>query len=390
MNLIARPGTYVWIIVTASRLAEEVTNNRTPSLMNDLDIRISDDGGTTFFPWKLDPTSPTAAATTGDNIVDNIEKVEIGGASGEYIIRVSHKGDLTDNLQVFSLIVTGIDKEEFTVSSHDGIQDACAADGSASFDIDLGFNDGFSDTINFSVTNLPGGTNGVISPTSLSSEGTVTLTVNNINGLVPGDYEIKVTGTGTSETVNVYVILRILDDNMDAADLLLPVDNAITQPLNITFEWEVVADAEEYEFELATDSGFANIVDNQIVNVNSAEVSGLANNTEYFWRVLATNTCGDAPLSDVFSFTTEEELGVNDITIDGLVVYPNPVTNLLHVEAAEPITSIELINVLGQSLQFHNFESNRAQLDVSSLSAGNYFVRITSENAVDIVQIVKH
>ncbi len=379
-----------WTDPPGTLLPSGVPNNRTPSLVNDLDIRISDDGGMTFFPWKLDPTSPTAAATTGDNLVDNIEKVEIGGASGEYIIRVSHKGDLTDNLQVFSLIVTGIDKEEFTVSSHDGIQDACAADGSASFDIDLGFNDGFSDTINFSVTNLPAGTNGVISPTSLNSEGTVTLTVNNINGLVPGDYEIKVTGTGTSETVNVYVILRIHDPSLDAANLLLPVDNAIDQPLDITFEWEAVVDAEEYEFELATDSGFTNIVDSQIVTVNSAEVTGLADNTEYFWRVLATNICGDSPLSDVFSFTTEEILGVNDITIEGLVVYPNPVNNLMNVEAAEPITSIELINVLGQSLQFHLLDSNKAQLDVSSLSAGNYFARITSENGVKIVQFVKY
>lgn len=378
-----------WTDPAASTLQGGVTNDRTPSLVNDLDIRISDDGGMTFSPWKLDPTNPSAAATTGDNLVDNIEKIEINGASGEYIIRVSHKGDLTDDLQVFSLIVTGIDKEEFTVSSHDGIQEACATDGSASFDIDLGFNDGFSETINFTVTDLPAGTSGVISPTSLSSEGTVSLTVSSINSLSPGDYEIKVTGAGTSETVNVYVILRIVDPNLDATDLLLPVDDAIDQPFDITFEWESVSGAQDYEFELATDSGFTTIVDTQTVNITSAEVSDLANDTEYFWRVLATNICGDSPLSDVFSFTTEDNLGVNDITIEGLVVYPNPVNNLMNVEAAEPITSIELINVLGQSLLLHLIDSNKAQIDLSSLSAGNYFARITSEKGVNIVQIIK-
>jgi len=378
-----------WTDPAASLLQGGVSDNPTPSLVNDLDIRISDDGGTTFFPWKLDLNNPTAGATTGDNLVDNIEKIEIGGASGEYIIRVSHKGDLTDDLQVFSLIVTGIDKEEFTVSSHDGIQEGCATDGSASFDIDLGFNDGFSETINFTVTDLPAGTSGVISPTSLSSEGTVSLTVSSINNLSPGDYEIKVIGTGSLETVNVYVILRILDPNLDATNLLLPVDDAIDQPFDITFEWESVSGAQEYEFELATDSGFTSIVDTQTLNVTSAEVSDLANDTEYFWRVLATNICGDSPLSDVFSFTTEDNLGVNDITIEGLVVYPNPVNNLMNVEAAEPITSIELINVLGQSLLLHLIDSNKARIDLSSLSAGNYFARITSENGVNIVQIIK-
>jgi hypothetical protein len=381
-------GSITWTDPAGTLLPAGIANNPTPSLVNDLDLRISDDGGITFFPWKLNVNNPSAAATTGDNLVDPIEKIEITGASGEYIIRVSHKGGLTNNAQVFSLIVTGIDKEEFTVSSHDGIQDACAADGNASFDIDLGFNDAFTDTINFSVTNLPGGTTGVISPTSLNTEGTVTLTVNNINGLAPGDYEIKVTGTGTSETVDVYVILRILDDNMDPANLLLPADSAIDQPTDITFEWDAVDDAEEYEFELATDSGFTNIIDTQVVTVNTAEVLGLDENTEYFWRVLAVNICGDV-LSDVFSFTTEEILGVNDIAIEGLVVYPNPVTSLMMVEASETMTSIELVNVLGQSLQFQVLESKKAQLDVSDLSAGSYFVRITSANGVSVVQIVK-
>lgn len=379
-----------WTDPPGTLLPAGVSNNPTPSLVNDLDIRISDDGGTTFFPWKLDVGNPSAGASTGDNLVDTIEKIEVSGASGEYIIRVSHKGDLTDDLQVFSLIVTGIDKEEFTVSSHDGIQDACADDGSASFDIDLGFNDGFSDTINFTVTDLPTGTTGTVSPTSLSAEGTVSLTVNNINALAPGDYEVKVTGTGTSETVNVYVILRIYDPSLNAANLVLPADDAIDQPLDITFEWDAVTNADEYDFELATDSGFSNVIDSQTVNVNTAEVTGLDNGTEYFWRVLATNFCGDAPLSDVFSFTTEIILGVDEISIEGLVVYPNPANNTMNVEAVELINSVELLNILGQSLQFHSMESNSIELDISGLSAGNYFARIISENRVDVVQFVKN
>jgi hypothetical protein len=84
-------------------------NDRTPKLVNDLDIRVSD-GSTTFKPWVLDPTVPGANATTGDNIRDNVEQVYIAGAvpGKTYTITVTHKGTLTNAAQDFSLIVTGI------------------------------------------------------------------------------------------------------------------------------------------------------------------------------------------------------------------------------------------------------------------------------------------
>ena len=89
----------------------EVEDNPTPMLINDLDLRVSKDGGATYFPWKLDPANFHTPATTGDNLVDNVEKVDVVGATGDYLIQVSHKGSvLTNDLQAFSLIVTGIEE----------------------------------------------------------------------------------------------------------------------------------------------------------------------------------------------------------------------------------------------------------------------------------------
>ena len=91
----------------------------TPALINDLDLRVFDESNTEFFPWKLNPASPTAAATnTSDNNRDNVEQVLISGAtSGEtYTVRVTHKGNLVDNAipaqitgQDLSLVLTGVD-----------------------------------------------------------------------------------------------------------------------------------------------------------------------------------------------------------------------------------------------------------------------------------------
>lgn len=362
----------------------------TPMLVNDLDIRISDDGGITFYPWKLNPATPTAAATKGDNLVDNIEKIEIADASGEYVIRVSHKGGLSHAAQAFSLIVTGINREDFAVTTHQGFQKFCPGQLSATFDIDLGFSDDFTDTIEFTITDLPAGVNATITPNSLSEEGTVTLTLNDIDALLPGDYQIKVTATGTSETVNVYPILQILDPQVAAVELTAPLDEAENQLLDMTFSWEVAGiGAEEYEFQLALDAEFAVLVAEITTEDTYTTVENLLESTEYFWRIRATNTCGEGDYSEVFSFTTEAVVGIEDNLIEGLVIYPNPTSSILNIEANELLDSVQIINILGQSLMTNQVDNSKVQVNTSNLSAGNYFIKITSANKVTIKKFVK-
>jgi hypothetical protein len=86
----------------------EMLNNRTPMLVNDLDLRILQDQES-YYPWLLNPEHPEAPASRGDNIVDNVEQVVVEEPvpGRTYTIRITHKGELTDELQVFSLIASG-------------------------------------------------------------------------------------------------------------------------------------------------------------------------------------------------------------------------------------------------------------------------------------------
>ncbi len=78
-----------------------------PMLVNDLDMRITGNS-TTFSPWILGgATNPDAAATTGDNVLDNVEKIEFTPTtSGNYTLNITHKGSLSGGSQRFSLIIT--------------------------------------------------------------------------------------------------------------------------------------------------------------------------------------------------------------------------------------------------------------------------------------------
>lgn len=81
-----------------------IPNDTTPKLVNDLDIRITQNG-TTYYPWKLTGVTTNAL---GDNIVDPFELIDLPNASGSYTITITHKGSLYNNSQNFSLIITGI------------------------------------------------------------------------------------------------------------------------------------------------------------------------------------------------------------------------------------------------------------------------------------------
>ncbi|PKV67012.1 S8 family serine peptidase [Pontibacter ramchanderi] len=83
-------------------------NNRSPRLVNDLDVRITNRGNT-IMPWVLNPNAPDQPATRGDNVVDNVEQVLIPSPiPGEtYTITVSHKRTLQKGPQAYSLLVSG-------------------------------------------------------------------------------------------------------------------------------------------------------------------------------------------------------------------------------------------------------------------------------------------
>jgi hypothetical protein len=111
-------ATISWTDPPGTPTTDGTVESPAPKLVNDLDIRISD-GTTTFYPWVLDPSNPSAAAATGDNVLDNIEQVMIPGAvPGEaYTITVSNKGTLQSGTQDFSLIVTGAGGSAYCASA---------------------------------------------------------------------------------------------------------------------------------------------------------------------------------------------------------------------------------------------------------------------------------
>lgn len=112
-----------WTDRPGSAAPINVEDFRTPRLINNLDLKVIR-GSTTYFPWKLDPDFPWAAATNNsDNDVDNIEVIDIPNApAGTYTIQVSHKGTLTGGSQNFTLLAFDMNvSNSFSALSNDEI-----------------------------------------------------------------------------------------------------------------------------------------------------------------------------------------------------------------------------------------------------------------------------
>lgn len=93
----------------AATVGPSIVDDRTPKLVNDIDVRfIQISSGDTIYPWKLNVAAPTAPATKGDNILDNVEKIDFTPAiGGDFKLLITHKRSLAAS-QIVSLFVSGI------------------------------------------------------------------------------------------------------------------------------------------------------------------------------------------------------------------------------------------------------------------------------------------
>lgn len=85
----------------------------------------------------------------------------------------------------------------------------------------------------------------------------------------------------------------------------------------------------------------------------------------------------DSPLSTTTNRITE------------LNYYPNPASTVFNVTASETLTAITVYDILGKVVLTQDLESNLAQIDISSLSSGQYLAKVATADATQVIKLVK-
>ncbi|HJW31676.1 MAG TPA: proprotein convertase P-domain-containing protein, partial [Saprospiraceae bacterium] len=177
-------------------------------------------------------------------------------------------------------------------------------DGTVQTTVEVGSFMGFTDPVTLSLINAPAGAVVVFNPTVVTPGNTSQLTISNLTGLF-GTYTPTVRGTSTTGNKDVVFTITLLAPPALAPTLTTPANNATNVVITPTLDWQALAGATGYQFQVAYDNAFSFLVANGTVIPDQVQItSALIVNQLYYWRVRAINSCGNGPWSSAFSFTT--------------------------------------------------------------------------------------
>ncbi len=92
------------------------------------------------------------------------------------------------------------------------------------------------------------------------------------------------------------------------------------------------------------------------------------------WTATDTN---NNTTSCSFVLVVDPTLGIEDFKLENIFLYPNPTTGLVKINSTSKISKIEVYNNIGQLLVSNR---GKAEIDLTTLDRGIYYVIITSED----------
>lgn len=144
--------------------------------------------------------------------------------------------------------------------------------------------------------------------------------------------------------------------------LASPVDDASNQPTTLNLQWNSSSGATLYHVTVSTDSLFTSpIVNDSLVNSTLKQLTFLAINTTYYWRVRGKNSVGWGAWSSVWNFTT------------GAPLFSASTSGLLFDSVFIGISKKDSIIISNTGV---------APLFISSVTSDNSLFTVTPSNAV--------
>jgi len=131
-------------------------------------------------------------------------------------------------------------------------------------------------------------------------------------------------------------------------------------------------------------------------NLNQSPVQidagGLTVGEEYYIRVFSFETNVLPNSNSAFNISVWTEggtAGTQENNIAGLSLYPNPITDLLTIEAQEEITKLSIYNQIGQMVKTITPNQTNVSINLENLATGIYIVKIEADDKVSSKRVIK-
>jgi subtilisin-like proprotein convertase family protein len=293
--LVSAPNTnIIWQVGETQTVTWDVANtNAAPVNCANVKISLSTDGGFTY-PVVLAENVPNNGSTS-ITVPNNI--------SNTCRVKVEAVGNIFFDISNVNFRIQAPATPTFVLNSGSAAEAVCAGD-SVTVALSTTSLAGFSQIIVMSVVGLPAGATAVFNPAVVTPGQPVTCTISGLTSAMAGNYSVVISGTSGTINRNVPLALTVLPGAPAVAPApSFPADAASGVGAATVLTWGAVDFAQNYTVEISTNPGF-----NPAVTLTSDTIvttaSGLAASTPYYWRVKATNNCGESAFGEVFAFQT--------------------------------------------------------------------------------------
>lgn len=124
-----------------------------------------------------------------------------------------------------------------------------------------------------------------------------------------------------------------------------------------------------------------------IINYNSfLNLAGLTAGATYYIQV---DDYGFGTTKGTFGLEVQEVLASDSFDNNSFVAYPNPVKDVFNVSYTSDISTVKVMNLLGQVVISNEVNTTSTQIDMSQLSAGAYIVNVTVGGTTKTIKVVK-
>ncbi|MCB9333943.1 MAG: DNRLRE domain-containing protein, partial [Lewinellaceae bacterium] len=157
----------------------------------------------------------------------------------------------------------------------------------------------------------------------------------------------------------------------DPPVLASPADNATGVGIPATLTWNAAAGATDYQVQVSLAADFSSTVyDQSGIATTSTAVSGLAANTQYYWRVNASSNAGTSGWSTVWNFTTA---ALSIMFQDGLNSYNGTLDTYIDDVVPGTVRGAELTFIQDKTANQNLVGEKRSLLrfDLSAIPAGS-------------------
>ena len=216
-----------------------------------------------------------------------------------------------------------------------------------------------------------------------------------LSGLAPSTtYDVRVQancGENTSEWVTTsFSTEDIIPEPCETpTGLYIVMENLYDSSYTVSLHWDNDPDVEGWNVKYAMDDEDWIVVS---VHNNMYKVYNLMYDHTYSFRIQAI--C-DSTFTSAWTNTVTYSItspGIEDHLLNSISLYPNPANDIINVQCTMnnvQVTALEVFDVYGKLINTVNVVENPTQINVSNLSAGMYFVRVTTEEGVATKSFVK-